>query len=1040
MAAEWNNRNASQGNRIAMPMTRLNPTTLAATMTLLGVLAGAAMADEPPHLDFVRGLRARGMPDLALEYLEKLKREPPENLAVWLPFEMAETRLDMARFESDGRQRVRLYTVARQEFDTFLRRNPAPLLTSEARLEIARIASLMGQAQLRRAWRQESATGRRALETKARQQLGQAARLLSVVIRETNQLTAEVPPEQNSAFDRVRGQAELEIGLAAFWEMKTYDDSADVLQRGELAKKSIEALEPVGRRADAMGWEARAWIGRCHAETDEPVKAEQELQRIIDSTEIQAETGKRLARYVRLLIVDKSAGVKEPLAAKQKYAEEWLLSYPNFTATVEGAGVRFQLAEACMGQVQKRPLKQQNKPEAQQLLNTAEKLYQEVAQADSEFSHLARARRMELLVTLLGERSRGDVNELHDFKDGFARAHLEIRRLASEESSSSARAIGDTKSKTKERQRHYDIIISALRRALTLADPDTAPADLDEARYILAYVYLITGQPYQAATLGEHLARTWPSSERAPAAAAYALEAYAQILALDEREGSASGNTEVDRGRLHDLARYAEKTWPDEPATDVARHQLGALAFADKKYQEAIDVLCRISPEYGGYTSAQYQLACAALHASKEELVPSPHQPPFEAQAMLALKRVPTLASGADSATAQVYFYAKLQLAKLLFARRQYEQMEVLTNELLKQFGDAKLDDQTRNNLRPAVEGLPLYALYGRARLEFQQGRYDDVSKMIAPVADRLRRGELPDTRDPRLLRGLLGLALRANVMAGDTNRAADLLGLLLRDTGTNLDGAGAVLAELIQELRLQIDELRKRGPSAEPEVGKTAANLTAFLDSLARQPPDKLTPDVLRFVASAYASLDKHEQAAEQLGRISAPERPDPDLENSYHAVRLMYARELRLANQTERAGQALKEILSADWGKKSVDARKEQILLLEDQQKFAHAAQAWTELLNNLRRQIEKNGKLKEQYFDCYYHLVTCRYKHALKLTDDDKRRNGIRRAAGLIVKLEVATPDMGSDLLKKRYEALLQQETPLREQYEALKKESP
>ena len=67
----------------------------AATFVLLAP-AGPLRADEPPVLEFVRGLRAQGMPDLALEYLQSKSKNPPANLAPLLPLELAKTRLELA--------------------------------------------------------------------------------------------------------------------------------------------------------------------------------------------------------------------------------------------------------------------------------------------------------------------------------------------------------------------------------------------------------------------------------------------------------------------------------------------------------------------------------------------------------------------------------------------------------------------------------------------------------------------------------------------------------------------------------------------------------------------------------------------------------------------------------------------------------------------------------------------------------------------------------------------------------------------------------
>src|SRR5262249_60265372 len=57
-----------------------------------------ARAEEPPHFDFVHGLRERRYFDLALEYLHKLqaRTDLPAEVAARLPLEIARTQLDSA--------------------------------------------------------------------------------------------------------------------------------------------------------------------------------------------------------------------------------------------------------------------------------------------------------------------------------------------------------------------------------------------------------------------------------------------------------------------------------------------------------------------------------------------------------------------------------------------------------------------------------------------------------------------------------------------------------------------------------------------------------------------------------------------------------------------------------------------------------------------------------------------------------------------------------------------------------------------------------
>ena len=84
-------------------------------------------------------------------------------------------------------------------------------------------------------------------------------------------------------------------------------------------------------------------------------------------------------------------------------------------------------------------------------------------------------------------------------------------------------------------------------------------------------------------------------------------------------------------------------------------------------------------------------------------------------------------------------------------------------------------------------------------------------------------------------------------------------------------------------------------------------------------------------------------------------------------------------------------------------------------------------------------QNPKIKEQYYDCYYHRAYCIYKYALKLPDAKKRTQNIRIAATYIVKLE-ALPDETAHATKKRFQELLGQEPALKEQYDELKKNTP
>src|SRR5205814_340079 len=72
-----------------------------AAVALALALAAAPACAEEPHLDFVRGLQARGMADLAADYLQRLAADPPPGLKAVLPLELARARLEQAGQEGD---------------------------------------------------------------------------------------------------------------------------------------------------------------------------------------------------------------------------------------------------------------------------------------------------------------------------------------------------------------------------------------------------------------------------------------------------------------------------------------------------------------------------------------------------------------------------------------------------------------------------------------------------------------------------------------------------------------------------------------------------------------------------------------------------------------------------------------------------------------------------------------------------------------------------------------------------------------------------
>ena len=148
---------------------------------------------------------------------------------------------------------------------------------------------------------------------------------------------------------------------------------------------------------------------------------------------------------------------------------------------------------------------------------------------------------------------------------------------------------------------------------------------------------------------------------------------------------------------------------------------------------------------------------------------------------------------------------------------------------------------------------------------------------------------------------------------------------------------------------------------------------------------------------------------------------------------------RELRLDKKYDQAAAALKEIEAQPWGK-NAQVVKEKLHLLEDQEKYGGkdgAVMGWNALGKQLRPRINSAPSAKELYWECYYHMVYCYYRHAQNMPSGKKRDDEMRKVVGLITQLENSQPDWGGEASRRRFEELLAAEKELRDQYEAAKK---
>ncbi len=1057
-------------------MNRLRLTFAAA---VLGLAAGTeAAGQEAPYageLRFVRDLRARRYNDLALEYLERLrKNNPSPELLRELPLEVAKTRLEAAGDEPDSGKRLAIFEQARGEVEAFLKANPGHPRAGEAKLDVARVVVLQGKTQLSRALAQNAKEARIAEGLKARQKFVDAAGLLKTAADEIDATIARLGEPNTDAgraqhrkLEGDRLQARLAVALNAIDQAQTYldtDKEKVLIERGKKVQEATRLLEPLAALDDTnpARWTADAWLGRCLYENGDPPKARAKLTEVINAVVPAAADGRRLARYFKLLVQTESPTPeeqKDPRFAATLIADAsaWLTSYPTYARAPEGCGLRFLLA----GLLQRRGTDTKTQQSVRENdLARARQLLREVEQTENDFTDRARRLKIEIIGDQGGFSLK--VDELRTFEDCYVRAQYELQVSAEGGKPDKDGHRPDAKALADKQKAGTETAIAALRRGLSLPDakPDrgkVAP-EVNNARAMLAYCCLNRQQHREAIAAGEGFARDDPRSGQAAMSAVYALQAYAQLIGQRERENAPPEELQADREKMLALARYVEERWPKELAGDVARHQLALALLREQKQAregadqarlltEAVAKLDAVGKDYPSYVVARYQLADACLQAEKDNVDPPAGQKPgdYRRRAMQVLTDLPEPPAGADPSVGQVYALGKSKLAWELYKDKQYEPMRQLGDALAKKLPLLPLEDTAREQAQAGVTDIRLFAAGGLAETDFSKAQYQRVAARLDRLAAAVNSPDATPEhkqlaaglkKNFQLASALLSMDLRANVQLNRLDRVEPVLKALqsLTAEGDDSGGAAKVLQTLVFVIKQQVDELDRKGDQENKE--KAVAGFTKILDKVAENPEQlELRPRLL--LAQCYANMGGHRKAAELLEKVAAGGKSSTPEEKG---VQLLYARELRQAKDLGKARQVLDGILgtpkSPGWGARVTDALLEDVALTEDEGYYARAAVKANDIVRRLLPSVGKDNALKEKYFEAYYHVVYSFVKHGQGLSDAAAKGKALHTAAVQTVELEKKWPNYGGDASARRFTDLLGKEPEYKEAVDRLK----
>ncbi len=975
------------------------------TAGVLGLHIPTLEGGEPSQA-FVDGLRAQRLYDTALDYLEAMRTSPLADKAFQetIDYEIGATFLEGSRLLPLAKREPEL-EKARSYFQKFLFDHPQHSLALSANRDMANLLIERGHIKEEQAGKAaKGSENQKRLVDESRALFQEAQKALAVADVQLNKRQKSyrgVDPNDTETI-KIRDRLRSEIILTRFALTKMSYEIAQTYAPGSKENKEhlAAAVEKFGEyyrkyepRLGAYAF--RIEEARCYRELGEYPRAfvildELATPRSYDEAGLR---GVRTAAVELLLQIDLSPQLKH-------YKEAWA-SYQNWETNIErsdeaserSAAVKYLGGEAALELA--RGIAENNAAEAKtraDYLKRAKALLSYAARHPGDYQLKARLKLADSLLSAGG----APVETPKDYGDACRRAKLAWDQL---------NEAGLTREQSVQLRAEA---IACFRFALAHPPAGVKRDDLVVLRYCLAYLDWWEEEYYDAAVLGEFIARRCSDHTQAPQGAEIALKSYARLVAeAGPREDHALEST-----RMAEIARYITERWPKTPLADEAWMMLVRAAMNAGDASKAVEYLGRIpadSPKRGDAEIMAGQLLADAYFEAVR--LPEEKRPTKAKLSNLISESRKALEAGVarlrkpiDAGGAVPY---PLAVGSLALARIYLELGE--SAKAVAMLDDAKLGAHTL-----AASGAKAY----------DQGSF----RLDAFMA-----------------------ALRAYVAAQQFDKAAAAMNELEQAGGT------ANLARIYIGLGAQLEGSLKRlrEEDKKDEAAKVARGFEFFLTRITARPAAESTFQALYWVANAFENLGAGAESGE--GKLS------PEAAGYYQKAVLAYEKIIQAAAADEkfapagsvttiqiRQARCLRRLGKFKAAMESlISILKTNENRLDAQSEAAYTYQAWGEetpsyYLSAIRgdhvierkngskdylvwgwsgisRRTQDKEAFKDTFDEARYNVALCRMKYALTKKDQEKL-DLLHQAEDDILNLLRLRPEMGGKKWYEQYDALL------------------
>ncbi len=980
---------------------------------LVMVLADTVAVAGEPAEDFLKRLRAAGYYDFAILYLDRLDQYPgvDASLREAVSLEKAQTYIDSAVSARSDSARDESFLAAEKQLAEFLER-PSHPRRSEAQLQL-------GKLQLVRAAQLMSGKVDEIKRTKARESYLAASKTFDGIVEDLKtkleqmqgqKIDAAKEPEKVALRDSYRGeylQAQLNAGESRRLAAKAFDEPAK--DGKKLLEEALTSFTDLSEKYDGYVQGAIAMLYRGQVlqelgKRDEALDSYIRMLEQADADPLRDAKFQATSGLIQLYLTDAPPKINQSIERGQPMLDN---ARPDEKRSQSVQQLRVDLARAYLARVadkdnQKAVDVKRAETESRQLLIAAGKVPgTHTAQAEALLAEIGISK--DTQVELPAADDPKNFDESLAAGREYYKASEALQQSLSDLEKQKDVAPENVESVRKELEETRTIATIILRRGLSMVTPESDADSINQARFILTYLFYLQKRYRDSAVVGSYLSLKSPGNEMGLRGGLISLGSLQLLIAE-----AGSEDNEGLVGQLRDLGDYLSKTWPDNPEAAAAQGVMIKLALSKDRWDEAKALLEKMPT---GKERAMFQRLMGQLLWNKSIQLRRQGTAEDSQELLLESDKLlqdasEMLKSGLDGIEGKLVdpeaLTAALVLTKVYTRQDDYEgAIRTLDHEI---YGPAKLIETQgapTDGFKSDLYATELQAVVGR--MTSDGGDPQQLLDRATKAMDNLRGSISGDDSQKRLTSIYMNMAtdIRAQLDKSPPDRKSKLIDafrvFLARIAQTSNDPA---TLQWVGQTLLQMGEssMAAGDKVAVGQAKELIESAVTTFENLKKESRD-LPLNVEFQLGRGYRLLGRYSESIKTLENILLKKSSMLDAQVEAALAYEQWA----AVTKPEYAAAAYKSAL--------MGARPN-----ANDPKKANTIWGW----GQISILASRDPKFSEVFFDARYHVAFCRFM----MGNAKKSNPEMEKAISDITQVAALYPEMGGPQQRQKFDALLKE----------------